>query len=114
MGKHGLWIVQFSTSGCEAARLSREGDAVFRAGYGLGEPGGDYITGHKAIYLSGVIGGEYGFYRTLDDGGTYARLNTDRQMFGSIISLDGDCRTFGQFYLATGTYGLVYGKEQTT
>ena len=114
MKEQGLWLLDFAPEGCTATRLSHEGDSVFRAGYGLGEPGGDYITGHKAIYLSGVIGGEYGFYRTLDDGKTYARLNTDRQMFGGIISLDGDCRTFGQFYLATGTYGLIYGKEQDT
>lgn len=114
MKEHGLWVLDFTRKGCTAQRLSHEGDTVFRAGYGLGEPGGDYITGHKAIYLSGIIGGEYGFYRTLDDGATYTRLNTDRQMFGGIISLDGDCRTFGQFYLATGTYGLIYGKEQTT
>lgn len=114
MKEHGLWILQFSGNSCTATRLSDEGDSVFRAGYGLGEPGGDYISGHKAIYLNGVIDGEYGFYRTLDDGKTYARLNTGRQMFGGIISLDGDCRTFGQFYLATGTYGLVYGKEKNT
>ena len=114
MKEHGLWVLDFTRKGCTAQRLSHEGDTVFRAGYGLGKPGGDYITGHKAIYLNGIIGGEYGFYRTLDDGATYTRLNTDRQMFGGIISLDGDCRTFGQFYLATGTYGLIYGKEQTT
>ncbi|MBE5804344.1 MAG: endoglucanase [Clostridiales bacterium] len=114
MKEHGMWVLDFTADGCAATRLSAEGDTVFRAGYGLGEPGGDYINGHKAIYLNGVIGGEYGFYRTLDDGKTYTRLNTDEQMFGGIISLDGDCRTFGQFYLATGTYGLIYGKEQET
>ena len=112
MREHGLWVLDFTPQGCAATRLSAEGDTVFRAGYGLGRPGGDYISEHKAIYLNGIIGGEYGFYRTLDDCGTYARLNTERQMFGGIISLDGDCRTFGQFYLATGTYGLVYGKEK--
>ena len=113
-GAHGLWTLDFTPEKCVATKLTGERDMVFRAGYGLGEPGGDYITGHKAIYFNGVINGEYGFYRTLDDCKTYARLNTDRQMFGGISSLDGDCRTFGQFYLATGTYGLIYGKEQTT
>lgn len=114
MKEHGLWVLDFTRNGCTAQRLSRAGNTVYRAGYGLGEPGGDYITGHKAIYLNGIIGGEYGFYRTLDDGQTYARLNTSRQMYGRIISIDGDCRTFGQFYLATGCHGLLYGKEQTT
>lgn len=114
LGVHGLWTLDYADGRFLATRLSAEGDQVFRAGYGLGEPGGDYITGHKAIYLNGVISGEYGFYRTQDDGATYTRLNTDRQMYGHIISIDGDCRNFGQFYLATGCYGLLYGKEKTT
>ena len=111
-GAYGLWTLDFTLERCIATRLSGEEDIVFRAGYGLGRPGGDYINEHKAIYFNGVINGEYGFYRTLDDCRTCVRLNTDQQMFGGINSLDGDCRTFGQFYLASGTYGLLYGKEK--
>jgi hypothetical protein len=32
-------------------------------------------------------------------------------MYGHINSIDGDCREFGLFYLATGCKGLLYGKE---
>lgn len=110
--EHGLWMLQYENGAFTAQRLSQEGDWVYRAGFGLGEKGGDYVTGHKAIYMNACIGGEYGFYRTFDDCKTFERLNTDRQMYGEIISIDGDCRTFGQFYLATGSYGLIYGKEQ--
>ena len=114
LAEHGLWTLDYAEGAFRVQRLSAPGDQVFRAGYGLGAPGGDYITGHKAIYFNGVIGGEYGFYRTLDDGATYFKLNDDRHMYGRIISIDGDCREFGQFYLATGCYGLLYGKEKTT
>ena len=113
LGVHGLWTLDYADSTFCVKQLSNAGDAVFRAGYGVGRPGGDYITEHKAIYFNGVIDGVYGFYRTLDDGKTCTRLNTDRQMYGHINSIDGDCREFGLFYLATGCKGLLYGKETT-
>ena len=113
LAEHGLWTLDYADGAFTVTRLSGEGDQVFRAGYGLGRPGGDYISEQKMIYLNGVIGGEYGFYRTMD-GKAYTRLNTDRQMYGQNISIDGDCREFGQFYLATGCYGLLYGKEKHT
>ena len=111
LGVHGLWTLDYADGTFRVKRLSNAGDAVFRAGYGVGRPGGDYITEHKAIYFNGVIDGVYGFYRTLDEGKTCTRLNTDRQMYGHINSIDGDCREFGLFYLATGCNGLLYGKE---
>ncbi len=113
LAEHGLWTLDYADGAFTVTRLSAEGDAVFRAGYGLGKPGGDYIRDPKMIYLNGVIGGKYGFYRTMD-GKTFTRLNTARQMYGGIISIDGDCREFGQFFLATGCYGLLYGKEKHT
>ena len=111
LAEHGLWTLDYADGAFTVTRMSAEGDRVFRAGYGLGRPGGDYISEDKMIYLSGVIGGEYGFYRTMD-GKNYTRLNTEDQMYGGIISIDGDCREFGRFYLATGNYGLLYGKEK--
>lgn len=92
-------------------RLSKDGDVVYRVGLGLGSPDGDYYKDNKAIYCNAVMDGEYGFYRTLDDGETYERINTDKQMFGDINSIDGDCRVFGRFYLATGSNGVKYGTQ---
>ena len=70
----------------------------------------DYCRDAKAVYFNGIVEGQYGFYRTLDEGRSFERLNTDRQMFGEINSIDGDCRVFGRFYLATGSNGLKYGE----
>ena len=113
LGEKGLWKYRYDpASDCiTCTRLTAEGDSCFAMGLGLGKPGGRYIGQPKAIYLSGVIGGEYGFYRTLDEGKTYQRLNTADQMYGQIISMDGDKRKFGRFYLATGNRGLLYGEE---
>lgn len=115
LGADGLWKLEYDpdTDIIKTTRLSREGDSVFRMGLGLLSPESDYYKDHKAVYFNGIIDGEYGFYRTVDEGKSYERLNTDRQMYGEINSIDGDCRVFGRFYLATGSNGLKYGEEVT-
>ena len=105
LAEHGLWKLKYDCGQGEdgrgdqitVKRLSGEGDTVYCVGLGVGRPGGDYYTEDKALYVSGKIGGHYGFYRTLDEGVTFERLNTDRQQFGEVHSIDGDCRIFGRF-----------------
>ena len=82
-------------------------------GLGLGLEGGTYIGETKAIYMCGVIDDEYGFYRTFDEGKTYERLNEANQMYGEINSIDGDKRTFGRFFLATGSRGVIYAEQSS-
>ena len=113
----GLWKLRYdrAADGFTGVRLTAPEDSAYCVGLGLGRPGGDYAAEPKMIYFNGSIGGVYGFYRTLDegrmrdDGTDIVRLNTDRQMFGRIHSIDGDKRVFGRFYLATGSTGLLYG-----
>lgn len=113
VGENGLWKLQYNydTDVIKMTKLSKDGDTVFRMGLGILSPESDYYRDNKAIYFNGIIEGEYGFYRTFDEGESYERLNTDRQMFGEINSIDGDCRVFGRFYLATGSNGLKYGEQ---
>ena len=113
LGADGMWKFRYDRARDAVAveKLSAHGDSCLRLGLGLGRSGGDYLKDRKAIYLCGVIGGEYGFYRTLDEGKTYARLNTENQMYGEIMSIDGDKRKFGRFFLATGSRGVLYGEE---
>lgn len=112
LGSHGLWKYRYNRENdritCE--KLTADGDTCLRMGLGLGREGGSYIGENKAIYLCGTIDGEYGFYRTLDGGKTYARLNEADQMYGEINSMDGDKRVFGRFFLATGSRGVLYGE----
>lgn len=100
----------YTTDGITAYRLTREGDIFYRMGLGVLLPGGDYFGDNKAIYTAAVIDGVYGFYRSEDDGRTFIRLNTDRQMYGEINSVEGDSRVYGRFYLATGSRGVLYGE----
>lgn len=111
MNSYGLYkMVYDKTSDCiTLTKITREDDSVYRFGLGLLRPEGDYITEDKAFYICGTIDGHYGFHRSLDQGLTWQQLNTEKQMFGEINSIDGDCRTFGRFYIATGSMGAIYG-----
>lgn len=111
LGASGLWklIYDSAADSISATQLSADGDFVYRVGLGLGSPSGDYYKDAKAIYCNARINGVYGFYRSLDDGKTFDRINTDKQMYGEINSIDGDCRVFGRFFIATGSNGVLYG-----
>lgn len=113
--QHGLWklIYQEETDVLTAKRLTKDKETVYAAGLGIRTPGGKYLGEDKAIYVAGSIGGEYGFYRSFDDAKTWERINTNKQMYGNIMSIDGDSRTFGRFFLATGSRGLLYGEPET-
>lgn len=112
LGQGGMWKLRYDacTDQVSAMRLSKEGDFVYRLGLGIGSPDGNYYKDNKAIYCNARINNVYGFYRTLDEGVSFERLNTDRQMYGEINSIDGDSRVFGRFYLATGSNGVLYGE----
>ena len=111
-GREGLWKLSYDVheDSVETSRLSKEGDYVFRAGLGLGKKNTGYSYGNMAIYLCGIIDNEYGFYRSFDECGSYERINTDRQMFGDINSIDGDKNVFGRVFIATGSRGVMYGE----
>ena len=109
----GLWKLRYDKEKdvFHGKRLTKTGDRVFCVGLGLRRVGGDYITEKKALYFNGVLDGEYGFYRSFDECETCQRINTHRQMYGRVHSIDGDKRRFGRFYIATGSSGLLYGDE---
>ncbi len=110
----GLWKLRYDPAADEFTGrcLTAPGDRAFCVGLGLGRPGGDYAAEPKMLFFSGVVGGEYGFFRTPDEGETIYRVNTNLQMFGGVHSIDGDKRKFGRFFLATGSSGLLYGEME--
>ena len=112
LGQEGLWKLSIDLTEKQAAavRLTPEKEAVYRVGLGLQSPEGDYMSQDKAIYICGTLEDSYGFYRSLTQGKTWEKINSQEQMFGDINSIDGDCRTFGRFYIATGSLGVKYGE----
>ena len=108
----GLWKYQYdkATDEITCTKLSADGDSCYRMGLGIGKDKKTYIGEDKAIYICGIIDGEYGFYMTLDEGKTYIRINAENQMYGEINSIDGDKKEFGRLFLATGSRGVLYGE----
>ncbi len=114
LGSYGLYKIFFSGKACggtlKIQKLSGEEDVIYRVGLGLLTPGGNYLDSGKALYICGEIGGIYGFFRSFDDGKSWEKINNDMQQFGDINSIDGDCRVFGRYYIATGSFGLKCGE----
>ncbi len=111
--EHGLLKLGFKEDGLvQVTHLGAKEDIIYRVGLGIGAGETDYRSGKKVLYCNGVIDGTYGFYRTQDEGLTWERINTKRQMYGEINSIDGDKQKFGRFYLATGSNGILYGEEE--
>lgn len=111
LGKYGLWKLHYDMiqDDISVIKLGADGDYFYRMGLGVIRPDGDYYKEDKAIYTAAEIDGVYGFYRSVDDGKTFVRLNEDNQMYGEINSVEGDSRVYGRFYLGTGSRGVLYG-----
>lgn len=107
-GDEGLWRITFNKTSRDARfeRVSKATDKIYRQGMGKEAEGSPY----KTIYVNGIIDGEYGFYRSFDEGKSWQRINNERQMFGDIRSITGDPRVFGRFYIATGSRGVLWGQ----
>ena len=114
LAKEGLWKYQYdeTADAIILTKLTRD-EVVYRMGLGLMSEGSEYLGADKAIYISGIVEGEYGFYRSFDEGKSFERLNTSKQMFGEINSMDADCRELGRFYIATGSRGMITGAPRT-
>ncbi len=110
-GKYGLWKLIFDVENqlLDFIRLCGEADFVFAVGLGLLSPDSNYMRDKKAIYICGVIDGEYGFFRSFNDGTSWQKISNAKQNFGIVQSIDGDSRCYGRFFIASGSFGLKYG-----
>lgn len=110
--EHGLWKMIYDevNDKVNVYPLSRQGEVIYRLGLGVIREGSDYLKEDKALYICGIIEGEYGFYQSLDEGQHWIKVNNEQQMFGDINSIEGDSRCFGRFYIATGSRGVLYGE----
>lgn len=107
-GSKGLWRIDFSSQieKPEFTRITPEGFKVFRQGMGRPEIEG----GCKTLYINGILWGEYGFWRSCDEGKSFSKINARHQMYGDIRSITGDPRNFGRIYIATGSRGVLWGE----
>jgi hypothetical protein len=81
-------------------------DEAFGVGFGQPAPGQQY----PAIYLSGTVQGVTGFFRSVDAGASFARINDDRHQYGGSNLIIGDPRVFGRVYIAPGGRGILFAE----
>ncbi len=77
-------------------------------GFGKAAPGQNF----PAIYLSGTIGGQTGFFRSDDAGKHFTRINDDQHQYGGATVVTGDPRVYGRVYVAPGGRGILYGEPK--
>jgi len=61
-----------------------------------------------AVYVVGVIGGQWGIWASDNAGSTWTRFNDDNHQFGGIGPIAGDWNTYGRLYVAPGARGIQY------
>lgn len=61
-----------------------------------------------AVYVTGVIDGVWGVYRSDDAGATWTRFNDDAHQFGGFNLMAADQNVYGRIYAAGGCRGMVY------
>jgi len=74
-------------------------------GFGMAATGQNY----PAVYVAGLVGGNWGTYRSDDVGVTWQRIDDPQHQFGWVNVLTGDPRRFGRVYIGTGGRGILYG-----
>lgn len=77
-------------------------------GFGKPAPGESY----PALYMSGIVGGVAGFFRSDDGGTSFVRINDDTHQYGGATVIMGDPRVYGRVYVAPGGRGIVYGEPK--
>ncbi len=93
------------SSGTNFQKISTVQEAG-RIGFGRAIPRENY----PAIYMTGKVNDVTGFFRSLDEGENWTRINDSKHQFGWINVVTGDPRVYGRMYIATGGRGILYGE----
>ncbi len=109
-----LWIAGYdglyhlSTPHSLPARLPSVSE-IHAFGFGRAAPG----AAVPALYLVGVVDGTRGIFRSVDEAGSWVRINDDAHQWGLILQITGDPDLFGRVYVGTHGRGILYGDPLT-
>ena len=67
------------------------------------------VTVLVAFTLKGFFSG---FFRSDDEGSSFARINDDAHQYGGSNVIIGDPRVYGRAYIAPGGRGILYGEPR--
>lgn len=106
-----LWIAAYdglfhsvSTDGYDFHPLDKV-RTIYAFGFGKSKPGQSY----PALYLIGVVNGQYGFFRSDDAAVSWVRINDDAHQYGLVLHICGDMQEYGRVYVGTHGRGIVTG-----
>jgi hypothetical protein len=107
-----LWLtagdgaLYHSADGAASFSLVSSVTTVATLGFGKAAPGASY----PAIYLTGVVGGVQGVFRSTNEGASWVRINDGQHQYAWIgQTITGDPHVFGRVYLGTNGRGILAG-----
>ena len=107
-----LWLtagdgaLYHSADGAASFSLVSRVTTVATLGFGKAAPGASY----PAIYLTGVVGGVQGIFRSTNEGASWVRINDGQHQYAWIgQTITGDPHVFGRVYLGTNGRGILAG-----
>jgi xyloglucan-specific exo-beta-1,4-glucanase len=116
-----LWLtggdgsLYHSTDGGKTFAKDASVGTVATVGFGKAAPcasqrcASQHGAGYPAIYLTGIVGGVQGIFRSTDGGASWTRISTDAQQWGWIgQSITGDPDVYGLVYVAANGRGIEY------
>lgn len=80
-------------------------EEIHAFGFGKAAPGHAY----PAMYLVGIVDGQPGVFRSIDEAKTWVRINDDQHQWGLVLQVAGDPRLYGRVYVGTHGRGILYG-----
>lgn len=98
----GIW---HSTNGGQTFTKLANVTAANTIGFGMAAT----TTSYMSIYMSGIVGGVQGIYRSDDEGSTWILINDAAHQFAIPTTITGDPRIYGRIYVGTNGFGIEYG-----
>jgi hypothetical protein len=111
-GQDDLWLASGGGLYCSHdggggfGRVDFSVESANKIGFGKPAEGRDY----PAIFISGHRNHVYGLFRSDDRGRTWEMISDPQHNFGGLNAISGDPRVFGRVYLASTSFGIVYGE----
>ncbi len=84
-------------------------EQIHAFGFGKAAPRAKNKEPIATLYLVGTVQGQRGFFRSIDAGQSWLRINDDQHQWGLVLQISGDPKKFGRVYVGTHGRGTFYG-----
>ena len=98
-----------SSNPCELIKIVQKSHVRQITGFGLGKAASG--SSYPSLYIIGVVNGQYGIFRSVDNALSWQRINDDEHQFGKLLHIAGDMQDFGRVYIGTHGRGTITGIE---